>query len=215
VEVLIDNRGEILEGFLVTLRLFGLAAVGSLILGTILATLRVSPVPVLRLVGASYVNTVRNTPLVLVFALIVFGMPTLGLRVSFFLFAAAALTIYTSAFVCEALRSGINAVDPGQAEAARAIGLTFRQNLGLVVLPQASRAVIQPVANVLIALIRNTAIAEAFGVVEVAFVLEDKLREFPGALYPLFIGIAGLYMAVVAVIATVARTLERRLQVVR
>lgn len=215
MDVLIDNRGEMLRAFLVTLRLFGLSAVASLLLGTLLATLRVCPVPVLRWVGSAYVGVVRNTPLVLVFSLIVFGMPTLGLHTSFFRFAAAALAVYTSAFVCEALRSGINAVEPGQAEAARALGLTFRQNLTLVVLPQAVRAGIQPVANVLIALVRNTAVAEAFGLTEAGATLENLLRDNPGSLYPLFLGTAAEYMAVVFVLATIARTLERRLLVVR
>lgn len=213
--VLIDNRAEFFQAFGVTLRLFGYSAALALVLGTILAILRVCPVPVLRLAGASYVNVVRNTPLVLVFVFMTFGMPTLDIRVSFFSFAVAALAIYTSAFICEALRSGINAVDAGQAEAARAVGLTFSQNLTLVVLPQAARAVIPPVASILIALVRNTAVAEAFGVTEAGFFLADLLRDHPSQIYAIFFGVAAGYMAIVAVVAVAARLLERRVLVLR
>lgn len=213
--VLIDNRAELLEAFGVTLRLFAYSAVLSLLLGTVLAVMRVSPVPVLRLAGTAYVNVARNTPLVLVFVFWTFGMQNVGVRFSFFGFAVAALTAYTSAFVCEGLRSGINAVDPGQAEAARALGMTFGQNIALVVLPQAMRAAIPPIASVLIAMVRNTAIASAFGVTELGSLLADLLNKHPQSLYAIFLGIAAAYMSIVAVIAVAARLLERRLLVAR
>jgi glutamate transport system permease protein len=183
--------------------------------GTVLAAMRVCPVPVLRLVAASWVNVVRNTPLVLVFVCVTFGLPALGVRMGFFTFAVLALSVYTAAFVCEAVRSGINAVQPGQAEAARALGMTFGQNLTLIVLPQAGRTVVQPLANILVALIRNTAVAEAFGVTEASFELSGLVRDHPDALYPLFAGVAAGYMLLVAVVALTAKLLERRFAVVR
>jgi glutamate transport system permease protein len=180
-----------------------------------LASLRVCPIPALRRVAAWYVHLARNTPLVLVFILVTFGLPTVDVRLSFFTFAVLALTVYTSAFIAEAIRAGINAVDKGQAEAARAIGMTFRQNLTLVVLPQAGRAVVPPLANILVALIRNTGVAEAFGVTEASFELEGLARDHPGSLYALFFGIAAGYMVLVFVVAGAARLLERRVLVVR
>jgi glutamate transport system permease protein len=215
VGVLFDNRGTILHAFGTTLRLFGLSAVGALILGTLLASLRVCPIPALRRVAAWYVHIARNTPLVLIFILVTFGLPTVDVRFSFFSFAVLALTLYTSAFVAEAIRSGINAVDAGQAEAARAIGMTFRQNLTLIVLPQAGRAVVPPLANILVALIRNTGVAEAFGVTEASFALEGLARDHPGSLYALFFGIAAGYMVLVFLVAGAARLLERRVLVTR
>ena len=215
MDVLIDNRAGILAAFGTTLRLFGLSAVLALLLGTVLAALRVCPVPALRRVGAAYVHLLRNTPLVLVFILVTFGLPTVDVRFSFFTFAVTALTLYTSAFVAEAIRSGINAVDAGQAEAARAIGMTFRQNLTLIVLPQAARAVVPPLANIFVALIRNTGVAEAFGVTEASFKLEGLARDHPGSLYALFFGIAAGYMVIVFVVAGGARLLERRVLVAR
>ncbi len=163
---LLDNLDLVRTGFANTIKLTLLSGVLALVLGTVLASLRVSPVPALRAVGTVYVSLLRNTPLTLVFAFAVFGLPRLDVRFSFFSFAVLALTIYTAAFVCEAVRSGINTVPVGQAEAARALGMTFSQVLGLIVLPQAMRTVVPPLASVIIALVKNTTIAAGFSVLE-------------------------------------------------
>ncbi len=167
LSVLTDNWEVFLEGFWTTIKLFVVSAVLSLVLGTVLAGFRVSPVPALRGVGTGYVNTLRNTPLTLVFAFLVFGAPKMDIALpDYFWSAVAALTVYTSAFVCEVVRSGINTVSPGQSEAARAVGMTFIQVLGIVVLPQAFRAIVPPMASVQIALLKNTTIAAGFSVAE-------------------------------------------------
>ena len=127
--------------------------------------MRVSPVLTLRAAGTTYVELVRNTPLTLVFFFVVFVLPQVDVPAVLRL-RGGAVTIYHAAFFCEAVRSGINAVGVGQAEAARSIGLTFGQSLQLVVLPQAIRTVIPPLINVVIALIKNSSIAAAFAVIE-------------------------------------------------
>ncbi|WP_028938741.1 amino acid ABC transporter permease [Pseudonocardia spinosispora] len=167
MNVLLDNLGLYGQAFLGTIKLFVVASIGSLIGGTILAGLRVSPVPVLRAFGTVYVNTVRNTPLTLVFFFFAFAYPALEIvDLSFFTRACAALILYTSAFVCEVVRSGINTVPVGQAEASRALGFTFNQTLADIVLPQAIRAVVPPLTNIQIALLKNTTIAAGFSVLE-------------------------------------------------
>jgi glutamate transport system permease protein len=215
VSVLLDQLDVILRGFWVTLRLTGLASAIALTFGTVLAAMRVSPAPPLRWAGTAYVEVVRNTPLTLVFVLIVFGLPELGFRFSFFVRAMIALSVYTSAFVCEVLRSGINAVQPGQAEAARALGLTFGQTLREIVLPQAFRTVIPPLGNILIALTKNTAIAEAFGVIEATGTFDNLIRDFPQAFWALFLGTALGYVVIVLAISGVLRIVERRAVVLR
>lgn len=215
MDVLIDNLPQILGGFRDTLALLGASAAMALVLGVLLAAMRVAPVPVLRGAGTSYVNVFRNTPLVVLFLITTQGFPELGVGLSFFWLAVMALGLYTAAFVCEAVRSGINAVDVGQAEAARSVGMTFDQTLRLIVLPQAIRSVIPPVASILIALTKNTAIAEAFGVTEATYQLDSLVRDFPDALYPLFFGIAAGYIIIVFAISGVAQVLERRLVVLR
>jgi glutamate transport system permease protein len=215
VDVLLDNLDKILHGFQVTLILFAGGAVVALVLGTVLAAMRVSPVAPLRWVGTAYVNVVRNTPLVLVFIWVVFALPELGIRFSFRTFAIMAVGLYTASFVTEVLRSGINTVSPGQAEAARAIGMTFGQTLSQVVMPQAVRSVIPPLGSILIALAKNTSVAAGFGVVEATGTLAGLARDFPQALYWLFFGIALGYIIIVAALSGIFRVLERRLVVVR
>ncbi|MFE6507700.1 amino acid ABC transporter permease [Nocardioides sp. NPDC057767] len=167
-----EYGSAILQAFGLTLRLAVYSGVFALLLGVALAVFRVSPVPVLRWVGAAVVYTFRNTPLTLVMFFSMFGLAfQFGLSFSDdlptqnFWLAVLALSVYTSTFVCEVLRSGINTVPLGQAEAARAIGLTFSQNLRLIVLPQALRSVLNPLASVLIAMIKNTTVAVTIGVV--------------------------------------------------
>ncbi|TQJ56169.1 amino acid ABC transporter permease [Streptomyces sp. NBC_00080] len=175
---------DVLGAFWMTVKLTALSAVGSLVWGTLLAGMRVSPVPLMRGFGTAYVNIVRNIPLtvIILFSSLgladVFGM-TLGaqdFKIQGFRLAVLGLSAYTAAFVCEAIRSGINTVPMGQAEAARAIGLSFTQTLSLIVLPQAFRSVIGPLANVLIALTKNTTVAAAIGVAEAAYLMKTMIE---------------------------------------
>ena len=155
-----------LEGFRVTLLLLAVSGVLALVLGTLIAAMRISPVGALRTFAAFWTEIARNTPLTLVFIFTTFVMPMLGVRMPFILLAFIALTYYTSPFIAEALRSGINGVPVGQAEAARSIGLGFGQTVSLVVLPQAFRMTIPPLINVFIALTKNTSVAGGFFVLE-------------------------------------------------
>ncbi|MDX3450757.1 amino acid ABC transporter permease [Streptomyces sp. ME02-8801-2C] len=176
---------DLLGAFWVTVQLTLLSAVGSLVWGTMLAAMRVGPVPLMRGFGTAYVNIVRNIPLTVIILFTSLGLNqtlsvTMGAPNNFetlnFRLAVLGLILYTSAFVCEALRSGINTVPVGQAEAARAIGLNFTQVLTLVVLPQAFRSVVGPLANVLIALTKNTTVAAAIGVAEAALLMKTMIE---------------------------------------
>jgi glutamate transport system permease protein len=215
IELLVDNRDLFITGFQNTILLFLFAAIGALALGTLLAGMRVSPVPVLRLLGAGYVTIFRNTPLTLVFFFFAFAYPRLELvDVSFFTRAVLALIAYTAAFVCEVVRSGVNTVDVGQSEASRALGFTFTQTLIAIVVPQAIRSVVPPMTSVLIALLKNTTIAAGFAVAE-AGQITPALSE-RGA--PLLIGMLwvtiGFIILIIPLTAT-QRTLEKRWSVAR
>jgi glutamate transport system permease protein len=172
------------EAFWTTVQLTVMSAVGSLIWGTMLAAMRVGPVPLMRGFGTAYVNIVRNIPLTVIILFTSLGLNqtfrvTLGssnFDTTNFRLATLGMIVYTSAFVCEALRSGINTVPVGQAEAARALGLNFTQVLTLVVLPQAFRSVVGPLANVLIALTKNTTVAAAIGVAEAALLMKEMIE---------------------------------------
>ena len=215
MNVLIDNLPLLLRGFRKTIELSAVAALLAVVLGVLLAAIRVSPVPTLRWAGALYVNTIRNTPLTLVYAFMAFAVPRLDFQVGPFRAAAIALGLYTAAFICEAVRSGVNAVPVGQAEAARSIGLTFTGTLRHVVLAQAIRSVIPPLGSILIALVKNSAIAEFFAVPEATKVFDDLVRDNPQELYWLFFGVALGYVILVLIISGIFRILESRLVVLR
>ena len=215
MDVVLDNLDTFRQGFVTTLTLTVVSTVLALLLGTLLAAMRVSPVPTLRAAGATYVEIVRNTPLTLVFFLAVFVLPQLDIRLSYFAFAVLAVTVYHAAFFCEAVRSGINAVGVGQAEAARSIGLTFTQSLRLVVLPQAFRTVVPPLINVVIALTKNTSIAAAFGVFELTAVATRLANENSQAGIAIFTGSAVCYLALTLPSGWLAGRLERRVAVAR
>jgi glutamate transport system permease protein len=180
--------GQVLEAFWTTIQLTVFSAVGALILGTVLAAMRLAPVPMLNWLGTTYVNVVRNTPLTLIILFCSFGLAqTLGVTFvdsnsptsiedSNFRLAVLGLTVYTASFVCETVRSGVNTIPLGQAEAARSLGLSFGQNLRIILLPQSFRAVIIPLGSVLIALTKNTTIASAIGVAEAALLMKEMIE---------------------------------------
>lgn len=216
MDVLVDEFDTIVDGFALTLGLLALSGLVALLLGTVLAGMRVSPIGSLRTFGTSYIFVFRNTPLLIIFIFAMFGLPELGLlQESFFTRAVLALSLYTAAFVCEALRSGINAVETGQAEAARSVGMTFTQTLGIVVLPQAFRTVIPPLASVFIALAKNTSLAAGFGIAEATFRMRGLINNHPADLLWIFFGIALGYVLIVAVISGATHLMERRLVVHR
>jgi glutamate transport system permease protein len=215
VDFVVEQRSLILEGFWTTLRLAAVSGVLSLVVGTVLAVMRVCPIPPLRWAGAVYVTLLRSTPLTLVFVFSTFGLPRLDIRLSFFAFAVVALTAYTSAFVCEAVRSGINSVAPGEIEASRSVGLAFGQTLREVVLPQAFRAVIPPLNNVFIALTKNTSIAVAFSVAEATSILRRLQNQDASATFPLLLTTAAGYLVITLALSFAFSRLERRVAVTR
>ncbi|WP_109473554.1 amino acid ABC transporter permease [Ornithinimicrobium cavernae] len=190
---------QLLSAFWMTIKLAAFSAVISLVVGTVVAIMRLSPVKIFQSVGTAYVTLLRNTPLTLIVILCSLGIwgqlnIDLASRESStflvdnnFRWAVAGLSAYHAAFVCEALRSGVNTIPLGQAEAARSIGLTFAQSMRQVILPQAFRGAITPLGNVLIALTKNTTVVAAIGVAETAYRMK-ALAEFEPAL--LMVGFA-------------------------
>ncbi len=174
-----------------------------------MASFRVAPVRSLRVLGTAWVTVLRNTPLTLLFFAVLLGLPRFGLVLPFMVFAVLALGCYTSAFVCEALRSGINTVPTGQGEAARSLGMSFGQTLSHVVLPQAFRTVIPPIGSILIALAKNSAIAGAFSVTELLGTYRT-LSELGYNIVWTFLWIAVGYLVVTGAISAVFNVLERR-----
>ncbi|KAA1420644.1 amino acid ABC transporter permease [Mumia zhuanghuii] len=212
MDALTENWDLILSGFGWTLRLLAASAVIALIVGTIIAVFRVSPVPVLRSIAAVYVTIFRNSPLLVLLLITFFGLPQIGITFNndIFIKTVSTMGLYTAAFVAESLRSGINGIPLGQAEAARSLGFGFGQTMTQVVLPQAFRNVVPPLASVLIALTKNTSIAMAFGSLELTFRSKQLLNEYATDRIIIFVAIAICYIVIVEFISFGAAMLERR-----
>jgi glutamate transport system permease protein len=215
LNVILENFGLFWLGFTSTLKLLAISGFGALLLGALIASLRVSPFGSFRAVSAIYTEILRNTPLTLVFFFCVFVLPKLGVILDFQISAIVALTVYTAPFVAEALRSGINGVPIGQAEAARSIGLRFDQVLTIVLLPQAVRMVIPPLINVFIALTKNTSVAGGFFVFEL-FSVGKRLANLHGsAVVPILLGIACFYLLITVPLGQLAQRLEAKIALIR
>ena len=210
MEALSENWDLILEGFWQTIKLMLVSGGLALVIGTLVGVARVSPVSILRQSAVGYVTIFRNTPLLVLIILTYYGLPEIGIDFGYFVMITMAMGIYTAAFVAECIRSGVNGIGIGQAEAARSIGMPFNLTMTQVILPQAFRYVVPPLASVFIALTKNTSLAFGFGLVEATFRSKGLLEEYPGDRVEIFLGIAFGYIVLVELISFVANRLERR-----
>lgn len=215
MDAIIENLPTFVGGFLMTLRLLALSAIGALVVGTLIAALRISPVAAFRTFATVYTELLRNIPLTLVLFFCAYMLPYLEVRLDYFVLAVIGLIAYTSPFVAEAIRSGINGVSLGQAEAARALGLTFTQTQRLVILPQAIRMVIPPLINVLIALTKNTSVAGAFFVVELIAASRQVINIRGDSVIAILLAVAAFYLLVTIPLGQLAARLERKVAVLR
>lgn len=215
MDTFLIERDMLWDAFSTTLTLAALSGVIALVLGTLIAALRVSPYLPLRSVATAYTEFLRNTPLTIVFFFYVFVTPLMGFTLEYKAAAIIALSSYTSAFVAEAVRSGINSVAVGQAEAARSLGMSFRQNLFIVVLPQAFRTAIPPLISVFIALVKNTSVAGAFSVFELFAMSRRLTNVYSADVIAILIGVALCYLIICIPLGQLAGHLERKVAFAR
>jgi His/Glu/Gln/Arg/opine family amino acid ABC transporter permease subunit len=214
MDVVLDNLDVFVRGMRTTVSLTVLSFALALVIGIVVAACRVSPVPPLRWAGATYVEAVRNTPLTLLFVLFFFGLTKVGILYSPFTTAILVLGGYTGAFVAEMVRSGINAVATGQAEAARSLGLTFPDVLRLVVLPQALRTVVAPLGGLFVALVKNSSIASVIAVEDLAYNTEILINDTARAI-PVFLGASVAYLLITIPSGVLIELLDRRVAIRR
>jgi glutamate transport system permease protein len=210
VDAVIDNLPTYFEGFRMTVLLLVASGISALVLGTVIAAMRISPVSSLRAFATVYTELVRNTPLTLVLFFCAIVLPYLGSNLEYEVAAIVGLSVYTSPFIAEALRSGINGVPVGQAEAARSVGLGFGQTVGVIVLPQAFRMTIPPLINVFIALTKNTSVAGAFFVFELFAAGRELANANGDAVIAILLGVATLYLLITIPLGVIAARLERK-----
>ncbi len=171
LELLTDNFGALASGFWVTLRLVGGSFAVAVVVGTLVAALRIAPSKWLQRLGGVYVETFRNIPLLVLLFIAYFGLRRAGLPINTWTAGIASLGLYTAAYVAEVLRSGVFAVSRGQIDAALSLGFDQRDTLRRIVLPQAFRTVISPLGSITIAMIKNSVIVGG------AVAINDLLKE--------------------------------------
>jgi His/Glu/Gln/Arg/opine family amino acid ABC transporter permease subunit len=214
VDVVFGHLDVFAQGMWRTVQLTTLSFALAFVIGTLVAAMRVSPVPPLRWAGTVYTELLRNTPLLVLMFIFFFGFPSIGIRYSPFASAIVVLSAYTGTFVGETVRAGINAVSRGQAEAARAIGLTFPQVLRIVVLPQALRTVVAPLGGIFIALLKNSALAVAISVPELTSAAETIGTETARNI-PAYLGAAGAYLLLTVPSGVATTWIERKVAIKR
>ncbi|MQM24471.1 ABC transporter permease subunit [Glycomyces sp. NEAU-7082] len=207
----------LLEGARVTVVVTLASYAIALAIGMLLVVMSVSPAAPARWAANAYTQLFRNIPLLAVLFVMYFGLPSIGIETTSWGVGLVGLGMYTGAFVGETLRSGINSIPLGQAEAARSIGLTFGQSLQTVILPQAVRVVIPPLGSLLIALVKNSALVLAVGVTELTAMsrrlIEDDQSRFD--LWGVIIGVTVSYLVIAFVLSYLVRLAERRAAFVR
>jgi ABC-type amino acid transport system permease subunit len=173
-----------------------------------------APMPLLPSLARAQVELFRNTPLLVQMTFFFLGLGSIGLRLRPFTAAALALSLYTGAFVTEVIRSGVAAVGPGQTEAARSLGLGFGKTMRFIVLPQAFRTVIPPMGNLMIAMVKNSAIAAAISYPDLLFQSEVLIgRTF--RTFEIFTGTTVGYLSIALPLSFGVSRLERRLRIIR
>ena len=208
--VVFDNFDAILQGVLVTLSLALLAEALGIVLGLVLALLKIGRSRVLSWPAQLYIDFFRGTPLLVQITIIYFTTASVDLRFNSLFFAGlVALSLNAAAYVAEIFRSGIQSIDKGQMEAGRASGLSYSQTMRYIIVPQAFRRTIPPLTNEFVTLVKDTSLVSVIGLAELlraARVLQSET--FNGT--PL-IAAALIYLAICLPLIYLANGLERRL----
>jgi len=203
------GAGPLLQGLLVTLELTALSGLGALCAGLITALLRLSGSTAGRLLARAYLESVRNTPLLIQLLFLYFVLAP-ALSMSALTSAVLGLSLFEGAYVSEILRAGIVSLDPGQWDAAKSLGMSRPMAYRLVILPQAVRRVLPPLASQSVSLVKDTSLASVIAISELtlrgsAIVAETFLS------FEIWFTVAALYWIVTTALSGLAATLERRL----
>jgi len=202
---------DLLKGLTVTLRLALTSEVCILFLGLIIALIRISRIPTLRILAAIYIDVIRGVPLILQIVIVYFGTAYLGINLSRFVAGVIALTVCYSAYEAEIFRAGIESIHKGQMEAARSLGMGYFKAMRYVILPQAIRNVIPPLSNEFIALVKDTSLVAVIALPEVFHVGREKLG-FYFNVTPL-VGVAICYLMITIPMMRLVQYINKRMTI--
>ncbi|MEH7125431.1 amino acid ABC transporter permease [Bacillus sp. JJ1532] len=206
----VDHLKFLGTGFMVTLYIAFISIFLSFIIGIVIGTLRYAKISVLSKVIAVIVETIRNTPLLLIIFFTFFALPEIGIKMSKPVAAITALTVFTSAMLSEIVRGGLNSIDKGQMEAARSSGLTYIQALFKIIMPQALRRMVPPIVSQFISLLKDTSLCVIIALPELMRNAQIIYAQNINYIIPIFIVISIMYFVVNYGLSLVARRLESR-----
>lgn len=212
--IVISHFDQYLAGFLNTIKASLLALLGSFVIGTVFAVFRIAPVRVLNAIGAAYVEFFRNIPILIIVFFMFNGLPVLGIRLNPFTAGTIGLTIYTSSFIAEAIRAGIQSVPKGQMEAGRSSGFTYVQTMRYIILPQAVKLVIPPLGNQFLNLIKNSSVLGVIAGLDLMY-YGDLISASTFVTFDVYIFVAMFYLVLTIPLSFGIRYMERRLAVAR
>lgn len=206
---IIEYKDEIIGGFIITLQATFLSLILAMILGTILALFSISTVKILRLIGITYVEFIRNVPLLIIIFIFYYGLPALGVNLPEFVCGFLGLSIYNAAFISEIVRAGIQSISKGQTEAARSTGMTYLQSMRYIVLPQAFKVVIPPLGNQLINIVKGTSILGVIAGGDLVY-QADRIASYTFKVFEVYIFVAVLYLLITIPLSLSVNYLQKR-----
>ncbi|MCM3494270.1 MULTISPECIES: amino acid ABC transporter permease [Paenibacillus] len=207
--ILIDYWDDFMAGLGRTVLASLLGLIGSLVLGTLIAILRIAPFRILNVVGTVYVEFIRNIPLLVTVFFFFLGVPALGIAMEPFTAGTLGLIVYTAAFVAESIRAGIQAVPSGQSEAARSSGLSYIQTMRYIILPQAVKIVLPAIGNQMINLVKNSSVLAVIAGLDLMYYADIiNLKTFKGI--PVYTLVALFYLLLTIPLSQAVHYMERR-----
>ena len=207
----ISNLEFLGKGILLTLLLAFTAISISFIIGGLLAIFRYSKIPVLGHIAFIYTEIIRNLPLILILFFTFFGLPQMGIEVSLFWKLAIGLIIFEISQLAEIVRGGLNSIEKGQLEAAKAQGVTYTQILTYIILPQAFKRMIPALVGQFITIVKDTSFTAMFGLLEILNSAQIIWNQQLSFLFPMIILVALIYFAINFTLSTISLKVEKRL----
>ncbi len=210
--ILIKSFPYLLAGAWMTVKITSLSVAVGIVIGIFGGLMRVSKNLILYWISTVYVEVIRGTPLLVQIFIVYFGLPSLGIRLTPYLSAVAALGINSGAYVSEIVRGGIQSISKGQMEAARSLGMSYVQAMRYVILPQALVRILPPLGNEFIALLKDSSLVSTIAIAELTRVGQQIItRTFQS--FEIWTGVALFYFVMTFIMSRIVRFLESRLAI--
>lgn len=199
-----------IDATVTTLKVSLIALLIGLLLGIVICLAKISTIKVLNVLATIYVEVIRNTPILVQIMIIYFALPEVGISFTPFMSAIIALSINSGAYVSEIFRSGILAIDKGQMEAGRSLGLSYFQTMKFIIFPQALKNSLPALGNEFISLVKESSIVYFVGVADIMFAANTVKNATYETFGPYLIA-AAIYFIITSVLSFLVKRLEKKL----